>query len=180
MAIASLDGYVADRDGKFDWAEPDEEVHSFVNELERSVGAFLYGRRMYEVMAAWETLGTAGDEPRFIQDFAEIWREADKIVYSRTLETASTQRTRIERDFDPEAVRRLKAKAGDDIGVGGPELAVQAFRAGLVDECHLIVAPIIVGGGKQSLPSDVRLQLTLLGERRFQNGMVYLRYGVRT
>jgi dihydrofolate reductase len=134
---------------------------------------------MYEVMAAWETLGTAGDEPRFIRDFAEIWRAADKIVYSTTLETASTQRTRIERDFDSEAVRRLKAQAGDDISVGGPELAVQAFRAGLVDECHLIVAPIIVGGGKQSLPSDVRLQLRLLDERRFRRGMVHLHYGVR-
>ncbi len=180
LAIASLDGYVADRNGKFDWAEPDEEVHSFVNELVRSAGTHLYGRRMYEVMVAWETLGTSGDEPGFIRDFGEIWRAADKIVYSRTLDTASTQRTRIERDFDPEAVRRLKAEAGDDISVGGPELAAHAFQAGLVDECHLIVAPVIVGGGKQSLPSDLRVELTLLDERGFQNGMVHLRYGVRT
>jgi dihydrofolate reductase len=180
LAIASLDGYVADRNGKFDWAEPDEEVHSFVNELVRSAGTHLYGRRMYEVMAAWETLGTSGDEPGFIRDFGEIWRAADKIVYSRTLDSASTQRTRIERDFDPEAVRRLKAEAGDDISVGGPELAAHAFQAGLVDECHLIVAPVIVGGGKQSLPSDLRVELTLLDERGFQNGMVHVRYGVRT
>jgi dihydrofolate reductase len=175
LAITSLDGYVADEDGKFDWGEPDEEVHTFVNDLARPVGIYLYGRRMYEVMTAWETLALAG-QPPFIRDFAEIWRSADKIVYSRTLEAVSTARTRIERDFDPEAVRELKAEAGRDLAVGGPELAAHAFRAGLVDECQLFVAPIVVGGGTQSLPDNVRLELELLDERRFATGMVHLRY----
>jgi dihydrofolate reductase len=162
-AITSLDGYVADEDGNFDWAEPDEEVHTFVNDLERPVGTYLYGRRLYEVMVAWETISLA-DEPPFIRDFAEIWRAADKIVYSKTLETVSSARTRIERDFEPEGVRQLKAAAGRDITVGGPDLAAQAFKAGLVDECHLFVAPIVVGGGNQSLPDNVRLKLELLDE----------------
>jgi dihydrofolate reductase len=174
-AITSLDGYVADENGNFDWAEPDEEVHTFANDLERSVGTYLYGRQLYEVMVAWETMNLA-DQPPFIQDFAKIWRAADKIVFSRTLETVSSARTRIERDFDPEVVRQIKAAAGRDITVGGPELAAQAFKAGLVDECHLFVAPIVVGGGKQSLPNNVRLKLELLDERRFGNGMVHLRY----
>jgi dihydrofolate reductase len=174
-ALTSLDGYVADEDGKFDWAEPDEEVHTFVNDLERSVGTYLYGRRLYEVMVAWETMDLAG-QPAFIQEFAKIWQLADKIVFSRTLETVSSARTRIERDFDPEAIQQLKAAAGRDISVGGPELAAQAFKAGLVDECHLFLAPMVVGGGKQSLPDDVRLKLELLDERRFRNGMVHLRY----
>jgi dihydrofolate reductase len=150
-------------------------VHAFVNELERPVGTYLYGRRMYEVMRAWETMGGA-DAPPFVQDFAEIWRAADKIVYSKTLEAVSTPRTRIERDFDPDAVRQLKAAAERDLTVGGPGLAAHALAAGLVDECHLILAPIVVGGGQQSLPDDVRLELELLDERRFGNGMVYLRY----
>src|SRR5688572_30268404 len=174
----SLDGYAADEDGNFDWSEPDEEVHSFVNDLERPVGTYLYGRRLYEVMLAWETLDLA-DQPHF-RDFAEIWRAADKIVYSKTLETVPSARTRLEREFDPEAVRQLKAAAGRDITVGGPDLAAHAFKAGLVDECHLFVAPIVVGGGKQSLPNHVRLKLELLDERRFGNGMVYLRYRTRT
>jgi dihydrofolate reductase len=178
-AIASLDGYVADEDGKFDWAEPDEEVHTFVNDLARSVGTYLFGRRMYEVMLAWETMNLA-DQPPFITDFAKIWRAADKIVYSRTLETVSSARTRIERDFDPEAVRQLKASAGRDLAVGGPELAGHAFKAGLVDECQLFLAPIVVGGGRQSVPYSVRLRLELLDERRFGNGMVHLRYRTRT
>jgi len=178
-AITSLDGYVADEDGNFDWAEPDEEVHTFVNDLERSVGTYLYGRRLYEVMVAWETMNLA-DQPPFIQDFAGIWQAADKIVFSRTLETVSSARTRIERDFDPEAVRKMKASAGSDITVGGPDLAAQAFKAGLVDECHLFVAPMVVGGGKRSLPDNVRLKLELLDERRFGSGMVYLRYRTRT
>jgi dihydrofolate reductase len=177
-AITSLDGYVADEDGKFDWAEPDEEVHTFVNDLERSVGTYLFGRRLYEVMLAWETMDLAG-QPPFIQDFAKIWQAADKIVFSKTLETVSSARTRVERDFDPEAVRQMKAAAGRDIAVGGPELAAQAFKSGLVDECHLFLAPIVVGGGKQSLPDDVRLKLELLDERRFRKGMVYLRYRAR-
>jgi dihydrofolate reductase len=174
-AITSLDGYVADEEGNFDWAAPDEEVHSFVNELERPVGTYLYGRRMYEVMAYWETAGAAVDLP-FVEDFAAIWQAADKIVYSKTLETVSSARTRIERDFDPEAVRQLKESAGQDITVGGPDLAGQAIRAGLVDELELFVTPIVVGGGKHSLPHDVHVRLELLDERRFGNGMVYLHY----
>ena len=164
---------MADDHGSFDWAEPDAEVHAFLNDIERPVGTYLYGRGMYEVMASWET---AGDESPGTQDFAEIWRAADKIVYSKTLESPSTARTRIEREFDPEAVRQLKASASTDLSVGGPNLAAHALKAGLVDECHLFVSPIIVGSGKQSLPDHVRLELELLEERRFANGVVYLRY----
>ena len=178
--ITSLDGYVADADGNFEWSVPDEEVHTFVNDLERPVGTYLYGRRMYEVMVAWETAHTLADQPPFMQDFAGIWRAADKIVYSRTLETVSSARTRIERDFDPAAVRQMKATAGRDITVGGPDLAAQAIKAGLVDECHLFVTPIVVGGGKQFLPDAVRLKLDLLDERRFGNGVVHLHYRTRT
>jgi dihydrofolate reductase len=178
-AITSLDGYVADEDGKFDWGEPDEEVHTFVNDLERPVGTYLYGRRMYEVMRAWETI-TLARQPPSRQDFAEIWRAADKIVYSRTLEAVSSPRTRIEREFAPETIRQMKAAAARDLTVAGPDLAAHAFKAGLVDECHLFVAPIVVGGGKQSLPDNVRLELELLDERRFGNGMVHLRYRTRT
>jgi dihydrofolate reductase len=178
-AISSLDGYVADEDGNFDWAVPDEEVHPFINDLARPVGTHLYGRRMYEVMVGWETDPTLADHSPPMRDFAQIWQAAYKIVYSRTLEAVSTARTHIERDFDPEAVRQMKARAGRDILVGGPELASRAFRAGLVDECHLFLAPIVVGGGKQSLPDDVRLKLDLLDERRFGNGMVYLHYRTR-
>jgi dihydrofolate reductase len=177
--ITSLDGYVADEDGNFDWAAPDEEVHSFVNELERPVGTYLYGRLMYEVMAYWETAQTSGDQSSVVQDFAEIWQTADKIVYSKTLKMVSSARTRIERDFDPEAVRQLKASAGRDITVGGPDLAGQAIKAGLVDEFQLFVSPIVVGGGKHSLPHDVHLKLELLDERRFGNGVVYLNYCTR-
>jgi len=177
-AIASLDGYVADDDGRFDWAEPDEQVHRFVNDLERPVGTYLYGRRMYEVMAFWETAGGA-DQPPFERDFAEIWRGADKIVYSKTLESVSSARTKIERDFEPDAVRRLKATAERDLTVGGPGLAGQALAAGLVDECQFFVAPVVVGGGTRSLPDGVRLDLELLDERRFGSGVVYLRYRTR-
>jgi dihydrofolate reductase len=179
-AITSLDGYVADEDGNFDWAAPDEEVHAFVNDLERPVGIYLYGRRIYEVMVAWETIDTGPDQMPVMRDFAEIWRAANKIVYSRTLETVSSAKTRIERDFDPEAVQQMKARAGRDISVGGPDLAAQAIKAGLVDECHLFVSPIVVGGGKQSLPDNVRLKLDLLDERRFGNGVVHLHYRTRT
>jgi len=179
-AITSLDGYVADEAGHFDWAAPDEEVHSFVNDLERPVGTYLYGRRMYEVMVYWETAQTLADQPPFMRDFAEIWQAADKIVYSRTLETAASARTRIERDFDPETVRQLKASAGRDITVGGPDLAAQAMEAGLVDEFQFLVVPVVVGGGKQSLPDNVSLKLELLDERRFGSGVVYLHYRART
>jgi dihydrofolate reductase len=174
-AIASLDGYLEDEDGKFDWAEPDEEVHALVNDLAKPVGTYLLGRRMYEVMTYWETLPLAGQSPA-IREFAAIWRAADKIVYSRTLASASTARTRIERDFDPEAVRKLKTAAGRDLTVGGPGLAEAAFGAGLVDEVHLFVAPVVVGGGKQALPGVVHLGLELLEERSFGSGMVHLRY----
>jgi dihydrofolate reductase len=177
-ALASLDGYTADDDGKFDWAMPDEEVHAFVNDLARPVGTHLLGRRMYEVMVSWETMDVAG-EPPAIRDFAEIWQTADKIVYSRTLETASSARTRIEPAFEPDAVRELKAAAERDLAVGGPDLAAQALRAGLVDECQLFLSPIVVGGGKQAFPDD-RLELELLDERRFGNGTVFLRYRIRT
>jgi dihydrofolate reductase len=177
-AIASLDGYVADEDGRFDWAEPDEEVHRFANDLERPVGTHLYGRRMYEVMAFWETAGGA-DQPPVVRDFAEIWRAADKIVYSKTLADVSSARTRIERDFDPEVVRQLKATADRDLSVGGPGLAGQALAAGLVDECHFFVAPVVVGGGTRSLPEQLRLALELVDERRFPSGFVYLRYRTR-
>jgi dihydrofolate reductase len=174
-ALASLDGYIEDERGKFDWAEPDEEVHSFVNDLERRIGTYLYGRRLYEVMAIWETLPLA-DQPPHIRDFAEIWRAAEKVVYTTTLQSVSTPRTRLERDFDVDAVRRLKAADQPDLAVGGAELAAHAFRAGLVDELHLLLAPVIVGGGKQCLPDDVRLRLELLDQRRFENGVVHLHY----
>jgi dihydrofolate reductase len=175
-AIASLDGYVADENGKFDWAAPSEEVHVFVNELERQIGTYLFGRRMYEVMVYWETAPTAGDESPAELDFAKIWKAADKIVYSKTLEKAASERTRIERAFDAEAVRRMKATAARDISVGGPHLAGEAIRAGLVDEYHLFVVPMVVGGGTRWLPSDVRVKLELVGERRFESGVVYLHY----
>jgi dihydrofolate reductase len=179
-AITSLDGYVADADGNFDWAEPDEEVFTFVNDLERSIGTYLYGRRMYEVMVYWETLPTMADQPSVERDFAGLWQAADKIVYSTTLESVSSARTRIERDFDPEAVRQWKATAVRDITVSGPDLAAQALKAGLVDECHLFFTPIVVGGGKQALPNSVRLKLELLDERRFGNGVMHLHYRTMT
>jgi dihydrofolate reductase len=179
-AITSLDGYVGDEDGNFDWAEPDAEVHTFVNDLERPVGTYLYGRRMYEVMVYWETANAVADQPPYVRDFARLWQSADKIVYSKTLDSVSSARTRIERDFDPVAVRQMKASAGRDITVGGPDLAAQAIKAGLVDEYHLFVAPIVVGGGTRSLPDDVVVKLELLDERRFGNGVVHLHYRTTT
>jgi dihydrofolate reductase len=179
-SITSLDGYVADTDGSFDWAAPDEEVHAFVNDLERPVGTYLYGRRMYETMVYWETAHTLADQPPVAQDFARIWQAADKIVYSKTLATVSSARTQIERDFDPEAVRQMKAQAGRDITVGGPGLAAQAIKAGMVDEYHLFLTPIAVGGGNPSLPNNVRLELELLDEHRFDSGVVHLHYGITT
>ena len=179
-AISSLDGYIEDREGRFDWAAPDQEVHQFVNDLMRPTGTHLYGRRMYETMVFWETAHTLDDQSPVTQDFARLWQAADKVVYSKTLETVSSARTRIERAFDPEAVRRLKASAVSDVTVGGPELAAQAFSAGLVDECHLFLTPVVVGGGKRSLPGHVRVQLDLLDERRFGGGVVHLHYRIRT
>jgi dihydrofolate reductase len=178
-SIASLDGYVADEHGNFDWAAPDEEVHAFVNELERPVGTYLYGRRMYDVLVAWETMPTE-DQPAVIRDYAEIWRAADKIVYSTTLATATSARTQIERSFDPAAIRQLKTKTVRDLSVGGPGLAAQALTAGLVDECHLFLAPAIIGGGTRFLPEGLRLDLELIEERRFGKGTVYLRYRTKT
>ncbi|HEU5277414.1 MAG TPA: dihydrofolate reductase family protein [Gaiellaceae bacterium] len=178
-AIASLDGYVADKDGGWGWSRPDEEVHTFINDLERQLPIHLYGRRMYEVLRAWEDLDLT-DQPSCMADFKEIWRGADKIVFSRTLSGVSTARTRLERHFDTDMVRQLKATANDDILVGGPELAAQAIDAGLVDEIHLFLAPVVVGGGKKALPDDLRLDLELLDERRFGNGTVHLHYRTTT
>jgi dihydrofolate reductase len=175
-AIASLDGYIADEDGDFGWAVPDEEVHAFINDLVRPVGTYLYGRRMYEMMVGWETDPFLAEHSPLMRDFAEIWQAADKVVYSRTLEAVSTSKTRMERDFDPETVRQLKASTGRDLTVSGPDLATHAFRAGLVDECDLFLAPVVVGGGKRALPEGVRVGLELLDERRFGSGMVYLRH----
>jgi dihydrofolate reductase len=166
---------VNDEQGGFDWAAPDEAVHAFVNDLVRPVGTHLYGRRMYEVMTAWETMDTAA-EPAVIQDFASIWRGADKIVYSASLPAVSSARTRLVRDFDPDAIRRMKGTARRDLSIGGPTLAAEAIRAGLVDEYHLFLAPIVVGGGTRSLPDDVRLRIELVDERRFASGVIYLRY----
>ena len=179
-ALTSLDGYIEDESGAFDWAVPDPEVHAFVNDLERPVGTHLYGRRMYETMAVWQTIGAepADTSPEEV-DFAEVWRGLDKVVFSRTLDAVSTPRTRLEREFDHDAVRRLKDAADRDLGIGGPGVAQHAFRAGLVDEVHLLVFPVVVGGGKPGLPRGVRVQLELLDQRRFGNGVVHLHYGRR-
>jgi dihydrofolate reductase len=177
-AITSLDGFTSDDKGDFDWAAPDEEVHAFVNDKERQVGTYLYGRRMYETMVYWETASTGDDQSAVVRDYARIWQAADKVVYSSTLAAASSARTRLEREFAPEAVRRLKEAAGRDVTVGGPHLAAQALAAGLVDECHLFLNPVIVGGGTHALPAGLHLELELLDERRFGNGVVYLRYRV--
>jgi dihydrofolate reductase len=179
-AISSLDGYVEDAEGKFDWAEPDDEVMAFVNDLERPVGTYLLGRRMYETMVFWESPPDLAAQPAVVQDFAEIWQRADKIVYSRTLQMASSAKTRIEREFDLAAVRQLKLTAGADITIGGAELAAQAIEAGLIDEYHLFLVPVVVGDGKRALPDRVRVNLELLHERRFRNGTVYLQYRIRT
>ncbi len=176
-AIASLDGYIADEDGNFDWSTPDQEVHAFINDLERAPGTHLYGRRMYEVMSYWGTNDFSG-QPEHARDYAEIWQAADKIVYSTTLDDAVTDRTRIEREFDPNVVRELKERTQRDLTIGGPTLAAHALRAGLVDECLVFLAPVVVGGGKRFLPDDLRLDLELRDERRFANGTVFLRYAV--
>jgi dihydrofolate reductase len=175
-AIASLDGYVADPDGNFDWAAPDAEVHAFVNDLERPIGTHLYGRRMYEVMAAWETIE---DDHPAMRDFAEIWRAADKVVYSTMLDAVATGKTRLERTFEPDAVRRMKASADRDISIGGPGLAAHALEAGLVDELHFFAVPVIVGAGTHWLPDGIRFDLELLDERRFASGVVHLHYRVK-
>ncbi len=179
VANTSLDRYTEDRDGKFDWTEPSEEYFRFITNLVRATRTHLYGRRMYESMMVWETDPTLAAQSPLTRDFAEIWQAANKIVYSRTLETLSTRKTQLERTFDPETIRQLKATSEHDILIGGPELAAQAFRAGLIDECHLFLLPILVGGGKSALPDNVRLELELLAEHRFRNGTVYLRHRIR-
>jgi dihydrofolate reductase len=175
-AITSLDGYIEDKEGHFEWGGPDEEVFSFVNALERPVGTYLYGRRMYETMVYWETAPDLADQPPGVRDFRELWHTADKIVYSKTLKSVSSAKTRIESDFNPKVIHEMKASLERDITVGGPNLAAQAFRAGLVDECQLFLTPLVVRGGKPSLPEDVHLELELLDERRFRGGVVFLHY----
>lgn len=177
-ANTSLDGYLEDDSGSFDWSVPDEDVHAFWNEHERQIGTSLYGRRMYETMRVWGDDDWLADEPAVVREYAAIWRDADKVVYSTTLDAVSTPRTRIERRFDPEAVRRLKAESSSDVSVGGAGLGAEAFRHGLVDECVLLLSPVTVGGGKPALPRGVRLDLELLEHRRFANGVVSVRYAV--
>jgi dihydrofolate reductase len=175
-AITSLDGYISDEKGNFDWAAPDDEVHAFVNELERPIGTYLYGRRMYEVMTFWESRDLLAEQSTAVREFAKIWQAADKVVYSRTLETVSSAKTRIERKFDPETIRQMKAASRSDITVGGAGLAAQAIVSGLVDELHLFLHPIVVGGGTRALPDHALLKLELVDERRFESGVVYLNY----
>jgi dihydrofolate reductase len=177
-ALASLDGYVEDERGDFSWAAPDDEVHAFVNDLERPIGTYLYGRRMYETMVSWENASAADDQPAVTRDFAEIWRAAEKVVYSRTLDDVTSPRTRLERDFDPAAIGRLKESSERDVTIGGAELAGKAIAAGLVDECHLFLHPVAVGGGKPALSVAGRVQLELLDEHRFGSGVIHLRYGL--
>jgi dihydrofolate reductase len=174
----SLDGYTVDASGSFDWTEPDEELFAFINDLERGIGTYLHGRRMYETMSVWETMDTAA-EPRVVQDFATLWRLAKKIIYSRGLHTVGTARTTIEREFVPDEVRAVKESSPENLEVGGAMLAAEALRAGLVDEIHLFVSPVIVGGGTRALPDGVRLDLALVSETRFASGVIYLRYAVR-
>jgi len=177
-AISSLDGFNEDPSGRFDWAAPDEEVHAFINDLERPIGTYLYGRRMYEIMQVWETDPALAADSPLTSDFATIWAAAEKIVFSRTLQAVSTRKTRVERDFGPQMIRQLKSAAKEDITIGGPALAAHAFRSGLVDEFYLFLAPAIVGGGKPALPANLRVELALLEHRRFAGGMLFLRYRV--
>jgi dihydrofolate reductase len=178
-AICSLDGYVADEDGNFSWARPDDELHAFVNELERPIGTYLYGRRMYETMVFWETAEVPPDQCDPASQYVDIWRGAEKVVFSRTLEGVSSVKTRLEREFHVDAIRRLKADAEADISIGGPGLAGEAVRAGLVDEFHLFINPIVVGGGTAALPTGTRVELELADQRRFASGVVHLHYRTR-
>jgi dihydrofolate reductase len=176
ISNVSLDGYIEDEHGSFDWTAPDDEVFAFITDLVRSVGTYLYGRRLYETMAVWETDPALAAQSELMADFANVWQAADKVVYSTTLEAVSTAKTRLERSFDPDSVRGMKASATSDLTVGGSNVAAHAFKAGLVDECQLFIWPVLVGGGKPALPSDTRAELELLDERRFSNGVMYLRY----
>jgi len=180
VANVSLDGYIEDAHGGLDWTEPTDEYFAFITDVVRPVGTYLYGRRLYETMAVWETDPSLAAQSELFADFANVWRTAEKIVYSTTLETVSTADTRVERGFDPDAVRAMKSSAADDLTVGGANLAAQAFNAGLVDECHLFVAPVLIGAGKPAFPSDARVQLELQEERRFDNGVMYLSYGTQS
>ena len=180
VANVSLDFYIEDEHGRFDWTAPDDELFAFITELVRPIGTYLYGRRLYDTMAVWETEPALAAQSELMGDFADVWKAADKVVYSTTLDAVSTAKTRLERSFDPASVRAMKASATSDITVGGPNLAAHAVKAGLVDECHLFIRPVLVGGGKPALPSDIRLDLELLDDRRLGNGGVYLRYRIRT
>jgi dihydrofolate reductase len=176
ISNVSLDGYVEDEHGSLDWTAPDDEVFAFITDLVRSVGTYLYGRRMYETMAVWETDPALAGQSELMADFANVWQAADKVVYSTTLEAVSTAKTQLERSFDPGSARDMKASATSDLTVGGADVAAHAFKGGLVDECQLFIWPVLVGGGKPALPSDTRAELELLDERRFSNGVMYLRY----
>ena len=176
----SLDGYIEDENGSFDWTEPDDELFAFITDLVRPVGTYLYGRRMYDTMALWETDPALAAQSELMAGFANVWQAADKVVYSTTLDATSTARTRLEHNFDPASVRDMKALATGDLTVGGAHLAAYAFQAGLVDECHLFIRPVLVGGGKPALPSGTRAELELLDDRRLGNGVVYLRYRIPT
>jgi dihydrofolate reductase len=180
VANVSVDGYIEDADGRFDWSEPTDEFFSFITDLVRPVGAYLYGRRLYETMAVWETDPGLAAQSELSADFANVWQTADKIVYSTTLDEVSTARTQLERRFDPDSVREMKASAAGDLTVGGATLAAHAFDAGLVDECHLFVWPLVVGRGKPAFQSDTPVRLELLDERRFARGLVYVRYRTQT
>jgi dihydrofolate reductase len=179
ISNVSLDGYIEDEHGSFNWTEPDDEVFAFITDLVRSIGTYLYGRRLYESMAVWETDPVLAAQSELMGDFADVWQAAEKVVYSTTLDAVPTAKTKLERNFDPDSVRDMKASATSDLTVGGANLAAHAFKAGLVDECHLFIVPVLLGGGKPSLPSGTRAELELLDERRFGNGVVYLRYRAR-
>jgi len=174
-AITSLDGYVADTNGNFDWAQPDEEVHTFINDMEKPIGTYLYGRKMYETMAVWETM-PLHDEPDCMRDFAHIWKAADKIVYSKTLKTVSGPKTQIKINFDAQEIKRLKQIESSDLAIGGPHIAAVAIKAGVVDEYHQFIAPVIIGAGNAWLPNNVHINLELVDEKRFPSGFIYLRY----
>ena len=180
IANVSLDGYTEDAHGRFDWTAPIDEFFTFITDLVRPVGTYLYGRRLYETMAVWETQPALAVQSELMADFANVWQAADKIVYSTTLPTVSTTNTRLERSFDADSVREIKASATSDLTIGGPTLAAHAFNAGLVDECQLFIYPVLVGEGKPAFPSDARVELELLEERRFGNGVVNLRYRIQS
>jgi dihydrofolate reductase len=178
VSNVSLDGFIEDEHGGFEWTEPDDGQFAFVTDLVRPVGTYIYGRRLYETMAVWETEPALSAQSDLYAEFARVWQAADKIVYSSTLDAVSTGNSRLERRFDPDSIRKMKATTSRDLMVGGANIAAYAFNAGLIDECHLFICPCVVGRGKPSLPSDLRAKLELLDERRFDNGVVYVRHGI--